>query len=123
MPQLFSKYPTQICQFHVQKRILTRTTQNPKTDCGKRLKYIATHFVAERWIQNVLQEFKDFLNERNDKNQYQHRQLRAALFGIKLALPYLFTYQDFPEQNIPNTTNSIDGGINTKLKDLYPFPR
>jgi len=65
-----------------------------------------------------LQEFKDFLNERNDKNQYQHRQLRSALFGIKLALPYLFTYQDFPEQNIPNTTNSIDGGINTKLKDL-----
>ena len=30
----------------------------------------------------------------------------------------LFTFQQYPELNIPNTTNHIDGGINTKLKDL-----
>jgi hypothetical protein len=30
----------------------------------------------------------------------------------------LFTFQEYPELNIPNTTNHIDGGINTKLKDL-----
>jgi len=30
----------------------------------------------------------------------------------------LFTYQEFPNQNIPNTTNHVDGGVNTKLKDL-----
>lgn len=73
-----------------------------------------------------MQEFKDFLNERNDKNQYQHRQLRSALFGIKLALPYLFTYKDHqlnnsshnPVLDIPNTTNHLDGGVNPKLKDL-----
>jgi len=115
-----------MCQFHVQKRILTRTTRNPKTECGKKLKYIATHFIKERWnkqkftieIQNILQEFKEFLNEENDNNQYIHRNLRSALFGIKLALPYLFTYQDFPKLQIPNTTNHVDGGVNTKLKDL-----
>ena len=35
------------------------------------------------------------------------------MFGIRLALLYLFTYQDYP-----NTTNHIDGGINPKLKEL-----
>ena len=126
IPIIFSKYPVQVCQFHVQKNILNRTTLNPKTECGIRLKYIATHFISERWnrqkftkeIQNILQEFKGFLNEKNEKNQYVHRRLRSALFGIKLTLPYLFTYQDFPSLNIPNTTNHIDGGVNTKLKEL-----
>lgn len=126
IPDLFNKYPVQVCQFHVQKGILNRTTLNPKTDCGRRLKYVAIHFICDRWnkkkftteIQNILEEFKDFLTEKNDNNQYVHRQLRSSLFGIRLALPYLFTYQDFPELNIPNTTNHVDGGVNPKLKEL-----
>jgi len=124
--QLFNKYPVQVCQFHVQKGILNRTTLNPKTECGKRLKYIATHFICDRWtkekftteIQNILQEFNSFLTEKNENNQYVHRRLRSALFGIKLALPYLFTYQYFPKLKIANTTNHIDGGVNPKLKEL-----
>ena len=87
---------------------------------------MATHFIQERWneskstaeIQDILQEFHLFLKEKNRNNQYTHQQLRSALFGIKLALPHLFTCQDFPTQKIPNTTNHIDGGVNTKLKDL-----
>jgi hypothetical protein len=126
IPAIFRKYPVQVCQFHVQKRIFTRTTRNPKSECGRRLKFIATHFIKERWtkekftteIQNILQEFQQFLAEKNENNQYVHRSLRSALFGIKLALPYLFTYQDFPELKIPNTTNHVDGGVNTKLKEL-----
>jgi len=123
---IFNKYPVQVCQFHVQKGILNRTTLNPKTECGKKLKFIATHFICDRWnkekfiteIRNVLEEFHQFLNERNEHKQFIHRQLRSAFFGIKLALPYLFTYQDFPGLNTPNTTNHVDGGINTKLKEL-----
>jgi len=131
IPFVFNKYPIQICQFHIQKRILARTTKNPKTDCGKRLKYIANHFISQRWnkqkftteIKNILEEFKDFLSERNEQNHYQHKQLRSAFFGIKLALPYLFTFQDYPDLNINNTTNSIDGGVNTKLKELNRIHR
>ena len=111
--------------------ILRKTTLNPKTDCGKRLKYIATHFIQKRWTKDkfiqevslILEEFKDFLNERNEHNQYQHKRLRSALFGIKLALLYLFTYQDYPNLNIPNTTNHIDGGVNTKVKNLVKLHR
>ena len=126
IPHIFKKYPVQMCQFHNQRRILSRTTLNPKTDCGIRLKYIAKHFIKERWtkdkftdeIHKILEEFQQFLNEKNDKDEYTHRRLRSALFGIKLALPYLFTYQKYPNLRIPNTTNHVDGGINTKLKDL-----
>ena len=126
IPQLFRKYPVQVCQFHIQKRILNKTTLNPQSECGKKLKYVATHFICERWtrekftteIKSILEEFHQFLTEKNNNNQYVHRQLRSALFGIKLALPYLFTYQDYSELNIPNTTNHIDGGINPKLKEL-----
>ena len=110
----------------MQRRILNRTTLNPKSECGKRLKYIATHFICERWtkykfeteINKILEEFHQFLSEKNENNQYIHRSLRSAFFGIKIALPYLFTYQDFPTLRIPNTTNHVDGGVNTKLKEL-----
>jgi len=126
IPDVFRKYLVQICQFHVQRRILNRTSLYPRSDCGKRLKYIATHFIKERWskekftteIKNILEEFHNFLNEKNENNQYVHRQLRSAFFGIKLALPYLFTYQDHPNLNIPNTTNHVDGGVNPKIKEL-----
>lgn len=33
-------------------------------------------------------------------------------------MKYLFTFQHYPALKIPNTTNDIDGGVNTKLKDL-----
>ncbi|EKE06703.1 MAG: hypothetical protein ACD_18C00301G0001, partial [uncultured bacterium] len=37
-------------------------------------------------------------------------------------LPYLFTYQKYPELNIPNTTNSLDGYFN-RLKSLLNVHR
>lgn len=97
---------------------------NPKPT--NRLKYIATHFINQRWdeekfkeeILKLLQKHQEFLQERNENNQYIHRSLRSALFGIKLALPNLFTFQKYKSSNIPNTTNHIDGGINPKIKRL-----
>jgi hypothetical protein len=37
--------------------------------------------------------------------------------SLKTNLPYLFTYLEYRELNIPNTTNSLDGSF-TNLKDL-----
>ena len=123
---VFKDYPVQICQFHVQTNILKRTTQNPQTKSGKILKRIANLFIRNKWNQKYFEncfyglviKYRDFFIERNENGQFIHRSLRSALFGIKSVLPYLFTYQDYPNLNIPNTTNNIDGGINTKLKYL-----
>jgi hypothetical protein len=123
---VFNKYLVQVCQFHVQKAILRRTTKNPKTECGKLLKFIATRFIKERWDEEyfstayklIKEDYKDFLDEKNDNNEHKHKQLRSAMTGIKRALPYLFTVNNNPQTRIPNTTNHIDGGINPKIKNL-----
>lgn len=128
---IFRQYPVQTCQFHLMANILRRTTQNPQTECGKSLKYIATHFINEDWtrerfekeIKKLLEKYSNFLQEKNESNQYQHRSLRAVFYSIKLASPNLFTYQKYPDLNIPNTTNNIDGGINPKLKRLVDLHR
>ena len=55
----------------------------------------------------------DFLNERktdvNGKSRYVHKKLRSAYRSLKTNLPWLFTWYDHMDLNIPNTTNAIDG--------------
>jgi hypothetical protein len=124
--EVFSAYPTQICQWHFQINILHKTTLNPRTPLGQNLKYIATHFINQRWSkQHLSYAFEtlnksniDFLNEKNHNNQYVHRKLRSAMRTIKTNLNNIFTFQDCPQLQIPNTTNHLDGGINPKIKKL-----
>ena len=40
IPEIFRNYPVQICQFHIQKRISTLITKNPRTEAGKELNQI-----------------------------------------------------------------------------------
>ncbi|MFC0036356.1 hypothetical protein [Cardiobacterium valvarum] len=54
-----------------------------------------------------------FLNERsvNEKtghSRYTHKRLRAAYSSLRRYLPWLFTYECFPEPGIPNTTNLLE---------------
>ena len=53
---------------------------------------------------------------------YTHKRLRSAYRSLRLNLPYLFTYQKYPELNIPNTTNSLDGCF-AYLKELVRVHR
>jgi hypothetical protein len=67
--------------------------------------------------------WKDFLEEKPFNLEtkrwfYTHKRLRSAVRSIKTNLPYLFTYQDYPNLNIPNTTNLLDGGVFSFLKRL-----
>jgi hypothetical protein len=124
--EVFKDYPTQICQWHFQANLLRKTTLNPRTQLGQNLKYVATHFINQRWSKQQLQaafetlskNYADFLNEKNDNNQYVHRGLRSAMRTIKTNLNYIFTFQDYPQLQIPNTTNHLDGGVNPKIKKL-----
>ena len=58
----------------------------------------------------------EFLKERTyDQGgkhwQYTHKRLRGARESLRSHLPYLFTFEDYPELRIPNTTNSLDGSF------------
>jgi len=109
--------PIQLCQFHQMQIIRRYTTNKPKTACGRALKALINHLTEldekqfTEALLNLQTEFQDFLQERNEHNQFKHRPLRSAFRSLKTNLPYLFTYKKYPTLNIPNTTNSCDGSF------------
>ncbi|MDP8226466.1 MAG: hypothetical protein P9L89_02320, partial [Candidatus Celaenobacter polaris] len=67
-----------------------------------------------------------FLKEKtlhpDGSSSFTHRKLRSARRSIRRHLPYLFTYQNYPELDIPNTTNDIKS-LNSNIKDLLRIHR
>jgi hypothetical protein len=112
--------PVQFCQFHQMRTVTKYLTRKPQTDAGKELRKLAgaLHKTNEFNFTTALSEWHTrhelFLNERSPSPgkrgwQYTHRRIRSAYRSLTTNLPYLFTYQKYPDLNIPNTTNSIDG--------------
>ncbi|MFH1583986.1 MAG: hypothetical protein ABIA56_02565, partial [Actinomycetota bacterium] len=58
-------------------------------------------------------------NPETRKWNYTHKKVRSAYRSLKNNLPYLFTYQKYPELDIPNTTNSLDGYFNVLKSKLH----
>jgi hypothetical protein len=126
--EVFSGLIVQICQYHQQQIVQRYLTDRPKTQAGIELKHIAGSltneteesftYVLEKWHKT----WKEFLAERTytlDGSHwwYTHKRLRAAYRSLHNNLPYLFSYLKYPELNIPNTNNSIEGYF-SKLKQL-----
>ena len=117
---LFPSIPTQMCQFHQTAIIRRYLTKKPKTDAAKELKVLTKLLTKtdkesfEGGLSDWHCKWEPFLKERSrnlktNKTQYTHRSLRSAYNSLKNNLPWLFTWYDFIEQRIPNTTNGIDG--------------
>lgn len=116
----FGKMPIQMCQYH-QIAIVTRyITKRPKLEAGKDLKKLMkllTNTDKESFIgalEEWHQKWNDFLKEKTynpvtKKLHFTHRRIRSAYRSLKTNLPYLFTWYDNIELNIPNTTNSLEG--------------
>jgi hypothetical protein len=131
--QIFSDIPVQMCHFH-QKQIITRyLTSNPKLQASRELKMLTKDLckISEESFVAALDtwytQWSSFLKERTTdpiegKWHYTHKRLRSAHRSLRLNLPYLFTYQKYPELNIPNTTNSLDGCF-AYLKELLRVHR
>ena len=47
--------------------------------------------------------------------EYAHKESRSAINSLFRNLLFLFTFEDYPELNIPNTNNMIEG-IHSDLK-------
>jgi len=50
------------------------------------------------------------------KSYYTHQKIRAACKSLRANLPYLFTRNKYKNIEIPNTTNTLDGGTFSLLK-------
>jgi hypothetical protein len=113
--------PVQHCQFHQMKTVTKYLTRTPQSLAGQELRRLACtlHKTTEpAFVANLtdwLTRHESFFNERSPAPhrksgwEYTHRKLRAAYHSLKTNLPYLFTYQKYPDLKIPNTTNSLDG--------------
>ena len=120
IPRVFSDIPVQMCQFHQIAIIRRYLTSRPKLEAGKELRVIALALTTftEKSCTALLDEWYKkwelFLKERTyilgTKHwSYTHRRIRSAYRSIRTNLPYLFTYQKYPQLKMPNTTNSLDG--------------
>ena len=119
---LFNDIPVQMCHFH-QKQIIRRyLTGNPKLEAGIELKAITdtlTYTTEEEFtikFATWCDKWDSFLKERTTNPItgrwcYTHKRVRSARRSITINLPHLFTYLEYPELNIPNTTNSLDGSF------------
>ena len=131
---LFQGIPVQMCHFH-QQAIMTRyLTRNPKLPASIDLKRIAS-FLGDISLERFKcllraweKRYENFLEEKtyNDETKrwhYTHRRVRSAFRSLKTNLPYLFSYKNHPELDIPNTTNSLDGGLFAPMKMLMKIHR
>lgn len=117
--QLFNGTPVQMCNFHQVAIIRRYLTKKPKMQASKELwelVLLLVHTDKESFEGGLAAwhiKWCNFLNERKvdlkGKNRYVHKRLRSAYRSLKTNLPWLFTWYDKMELNIPNTTNAIDG--------------
>lgn len=118
--QSFKDVPVQMCQFHQSAIIRRYLTKKPKLKAAQELMEVVDlikqtdkeSFVGA--LQLWFEKWEDFLNERStntvtNKTFYTHKRLRSAYRSLKNNLPWLFTWYDYIELKIPNTTNAIDG--------------
>lgn len=131
--EVFSGIPVQMCQFH-QKQIVKRyLTASPKLEASRELKAVMeTLTVADEQtfktqLNSWHEKWNEFIKQKTtDHNTgrwfYTHKRLRAAYRSLNNNLPYLFTYLKYPQLNIPNTTNSLDGFF-SRLKSLINVHR
>ena len=120
MTTVFKDIPVQVCQFHQMKNVTKYLTRKPETEAGKELRSIMLKLPksSEKDFTEVLLGWNkiwgDYITERTyitgTKHWYHtHKKVRSAYKSLERNLPYLFTYQRYPELKIPNTTNSLDG--------------
>jgi hypothetical protein len=118
--QSFGNTPVQMCQFHQSAIIRRYLTKKPKLKASQELMEtldLMTITDKESFVGALslwFEKWEAFLKERTtnpvtNKSRYTHKRLRSAYNSLKNNLPWLFTWYDNIELNIPNTTNAIDG--------------
>lgn len=116
----FKDIPVQMCQFHQAAIIRRYITKRPRLQASIELNEIVRLLTKtdkesfEGALKEWFEKWNDFLNERTintetGKSFYTHKRLRSAYRSLNTNIEWLFTWYDFFELNIPNTTNAIDG--------------
>ncbi len=123
-----------MCHFHQKKIVQRYLTMRPKLEASKDLKKIVARLTqtTEKNFAKKLDEwyafYKDFLEEKfvsstTEKLYYTHPKIRATYRSLRTNLPYLFTYKKYKYLSIPNTTNALEGGVFSHMKNMISLHR
>lgn len=129
LARVFEGIPVQICIFHQMKQVTKYLTRRPETLAGQELRAVMLRLPEsnEKEFAALLNgwhvQWKAFINEKTtvagcNRWHYTHKSVRSAYLSLKNNLPHLFTYQKYPELNIPSTTNCLDGSFSNLKKKL-----
>lgn len=123
-----------MCHFHQKKIIQRYITMRPKLEASKDLKKIVSRLThtTENNLTKKLDEwyeiYKVFLDEKSISSttgelHYTHPRIRAAYRSLRTNLPYLFTYKNYRKLHIQNTTNALEGGVFSHMKNMISLHR
>ncbi len=130
---VFKNIPVQFCHFHQTQIVRRYVTENPKLIQGyellefmKSLTFTDETIFKHR-LSIYIDKHREFLNEKSMDlksgiPQYTHRRLRSALRSLAHNIPYLFTYQKYPQSNIPNTADTLESHF-SHIKDIVRIHR
>jgi hypothetical protein len=132
--RLLKDIPVQMCHFHQQAIVTRYLTKKPKLKASIDLKKISSYLgkIKQKRFELLLEcwykRYEKFIKEKTynvetNKWHYKHKRLRSAYRSLQTNLPYLFTYKNYPELKIPNTTNHLDGGLFSPMKMLMKIHR
>ncbi|OGL74449.1 hypothetical protein A3C96_03305 [Candidatus Uhrbacteria bacterium RIFCSPHIGHO2_02_FULL_60_10] len=120
---------TQRCVVHVHRQAMAWLTRNPKTAAGQALRRLVSGIFdvrtvrqRRRWQRRFRRwdrRHRSFLKERTVGPNgwwYTHRRVRAVRSLIRNSLPNLFRFVKRPD--VPRTSNHVEGGINSRIKEL-----
>jgi len=131
---LWPEVKVQRCLPHMHRLGIQKLTRRPKTPAGQELLKLvyAMHAVKtaqekDKWLSDFMAwgaRWERFLKERTHGLHpcgkrswwYTHRRIRAMKNTLTQALANLFVYIDCP--GVPSTTNLVEGGLNSRIKEL-----
>lgn len=126
--QAFYRYPVQMCQFHMEMIVRRRLTLNPDLLASKELLALTKQLsiLTGKEFRLRLNQWHDrwqtFISERSSdtktgKSSYTHKQVRSAYLSLRYYMPYLWTYEKYPQFMIPKTNAGIES-LNGRLKTM-----
>ena len=122
----------QMCQFHMIRIMTKYLTKKPSLEQNMDLRRIVLslpHVNREQFermfyswdVRNAIWLTERYWSE-NGKYEYSHQKTKSLVRSIKILIPYLFTFEYYPELKIPNTNNLIEG-VHSALKSKLNIHR
>ena len=125
--KMFERYglKVQMCQFHMLRIANVYLTRKPVLDPNIELRKIALFLskVNKDKFENMFYAWKlknelwlrEVHKNEEGKLEYSHQKTRTLVKSFLIFMPYLFTFEAYPELKIPNTNNLIEG-VHSALK-------